>query len=191
METLLENKTSSLQFGMFENQDLIEQCYMETSTLLEEKPPLVIFGKPAHQPRNVGFFSDTSIGYKYSTTMMHSKPLTDGLKEMLKTVNELFPDANFNGILINTYQDGNDNIGKHSDNEKDLSPVGVVAISYGAVRKFRIRDKNGKIVLDVPTISGSIMWMQGDFQKHFTHEIPVEKKIKTSRTSFTFRSHNI
>lgn len=188
MEKVIETKTSSLRLGMFENQDLLEQCVLETATLLEERPPLVIFGKPACQPRNVGFFSDASIGYKYSTTMMPSKPLTDGLKEMLAIVNCLFS-ADFNGILINTYQDGNDNIGKHSDNEKDLSCVGVVAISYGAVRKFRIRDRGGKIIMDIPTTSGSIMWMEGDFQKEFTHEIPVEKKIKTSRTSFTFRCH--
>jgi len=177
--------------GMFYDQDLIQQCVGETESLLEEKPPLVIFGKPAKQPRNVGFFSDFSIGYKYSTTLMPSKPLTDGLKEMLEGVNRMYPDANFNGILINTYLDGTDNIGRHSDNEKDLSPVGVVAISYGAVRKFRIRDKSGKIVMDIPTTSGSIMWMQGDFQKEFTHEIPVEKKVRESRTSFTFRSHNV
>lgn len=191
MEKLIETKTSSLQIGMFENQELVEQCVIETKNLLEERPQLVMFGKPACQPRNVGFFSDTSIGYKYSTTMMASKPLTTGLKKMLDLVNSMFPKANFNGILINTYQDGNDNIGKHSDNQKELSSVGVVAISHGAVRKFRIRDKDGKIIKDIPTTSGSIMWMEGDFQKEFTHEIPVEKKVKTSRTSFTFRSHNI
>lgn len=177
--------------GPFCDQPLIERCVIETADLLQVKPPLIIFGKPARQPRNVGFFSDSSIGYKYSTTLMPSIPLTDGLKELLDIVNSLFPDANFNGILINTYQDGTDNIGKHSDNEKDLSPIGVLAISYGAVRKFRIRDKAGKIVMDIPTINGSILHMAGDFQKEFTHEIPVEKKIKTPRTSFTFRSHNI
>lgn len=109
------------------------------------------------------------MGYKYSTTLMRSIPLTDGLKEMLDIVNEMF-EAEFTGILVNTYLDGNDNIGRHSDNEKDLSPVGVVAISYGAVRKFRIRDKAGKIVKDIPTTSGSILWMKGDFQKEFTRD---------------------
>lgn len=189
LKSLIKTEASSLQLGMFSNPRLIEQCVEETARLLEEKPMLKLFGKDVRQPRNVGFFSDTSAGYKYSTTMMASKPLTDGLKEMLRIVNEMFPMGNFNGILINTYQDGLDNIGRHSDNEKQLSPVGVVAISHGAVRKFRIRDKEGKITLDVPTTSGSIMWMQGNFQKEFTHEIPVEKKVKTSRTSFTFRSH--
>jgi len=188
LKSIIKTRTSSLQLGMFSNQRLVQQCVEETERLLEVKPALKLFGKDARQPRNVGFFSDTSIGYKYSTTMMASKPLTDGLKEMLRIVNEMFPLGNFNGVLVNTYQNGLDNIGKHRDNEKLLSPVGVVAISYGAVRKFRVRDDAG-IVMDVPTISGSIMWMQGDFQKEFTHEIPVEKKVKTSRTSFTFRSH--
>ena len=183
MERLIETDRSYLSMGHFSDQPLIEQCVVETAALLQVKPPLVIFGKPARQPRNVGFFSDTSIGYKYSTTLMPSIPLTDGLKELLDTVNTIFPDANFNGILINTYQDGTDNIGKHSDNEKDLSSIGVLAISYGAVRKFRIRDKTGKIVMDIPTLSGSILHMAGDFQKEFTHEIPVEKKIKTEKSS--------
>jgi len=31
--------------------------------------------------------------------------------------------------------------------------------------------------------------MGGDFQKEFLHEIPVQKKIKEPRFSFTFRKH--
>ena len=31
--------------------------------------------------------------------------------------------------------------------------------------------------------------MVGDFQKEFTHEIPVEKKVTMERYSFTFRKH--
>ena len=62
--------------------------------------------------------------------------------------------------------------------------------SYGVTRKFRIRDKmNSKIVLDVPTSSNNLLIMGGDFQKEFTHEIPLEKKVKGSRISFTFRRH--
>ena len=33
--------------------------------------------------------------------------------------------------------------------------------------------------------------MGGDFQKEFTHEIPIEKKIKLPRYSFTLRKHLI
>ena len=97
----------------------------------------------------------------------------------------------YNGILINKYLDGNDCIGKHSDDERGLdAKIGVIAISYGAVRKFRIRNKiTGKIEIDVPTGASKIIQMAGNFQKEFTHEIPIEKKVKEVRYSFTFRKH--
>ena len=86
---------------------------------------------------------------------------------------------------------GDDSIGAHSDDEKNLGNKGVVAISYGAVRKFRIRDRTTrKIVIDIPTISNEIIHMGGDFQKEFTHQIPVEKRVKDIRYSFTFRKHD-
>jgi alkylated DNA repair dioxygenase AlkB len=112
------------------------------------------------------------------------------LRELLIYINDKF-DYNYNGILINKYDGGEDNIGKHSDDENGLdSRVGVIAISYGAVKKFRIRNKmTGKIEIDVPTDPNKIIQMAGDFQKEFTHEIPVEKKVKGVRYSFTFRRH--
>ena len=36
-----------------------------------------------------------------------------------------------------------------------------------------------------------LIHMGGDFQKEFTHEIPIESKIKEERYSFTFRKHKI
>lgn len=102
-------------------------------------------------------------------------------------------DYNYNGILINKYSDGEDYIGKHSDHERGLdSRVGVIALSYGAIRKFRIRNKlTGDIEIDVPTESTKIIQMAGNFQKEFTHEIPLEKKVKDCRYSLTFRRHLI
>jgi alkylated DNA repair dioxygenase AlkB len=98
----------------------------------------------------------------------------------------------FNGILVNKYIDGNDYIGAHSDEENGLDSIGVVAISYGSERIFRIRDKSNKtIVCDEPTTHCSILHMGGNFQKLYTHEIPIQKKIKGSRISFSFRKHII
>lgn len=94
--------------------------------------------------------------------------------------------------MVNKYDDGNNYIGDHCDDEKTLDKGGVISISYGAVRKFRIRDKvTKKIIIDIPTKSNSIIHMGGDFQKEFTHGIPVEKKVKEVRYSLTFRKHTI
>lgn len=162
----------------------------EIDELLDSHPTIMIFGRVAHQNRSVSFFSDESIGYRYSGQLAASKPLTLSLKTLLHEINEYF-DAHFNGILINKYENGEESIGKHSDDEKALDPTaGVISLSVGAIRKFRIRDKiTGKIVADVPTLPSTIIQMWGDFQKEFTHEIPVEKKINDVRYSFTFRHH--
>ena len=115
--------------------------------------------------------------------------MTPALIELLELVNSIF-NTEYNGILVNKYKTGEDYISAHSDDETNLDKCGVVAISYGATRKFRIREKNTKKkVGDYPMVSYSMLQMGGDFQKEFTHEIPIEKKVKESRISFTFRKH--
>ena len=191
IETKIETEKSFLKTYSFSNRELIKQCILETKDTLEVNPRIMIFGKPAIMHREVGFFSDESIGYYYSRQLSRSKPLTPSLKILLAMVNEYFK-SEFNGILINAYKDGCDSIGDHSDDETNLDPAGVVAISYGAIRKFRIREKTTKkIVMDIPTLPNEIIHMGGDFQKEFLHGIPVQKKIKEKRYSLTFRKHTI
>ncbi len=44
-------------------------------------------------------------------------------------------------------------------------------------------------MFDFPTDNYQVIAMKGDFQKEFTHEVPVEKKVTNERYSFTFRKH--
>lgn len=165
--------------------DIIE----EIDPLLIVNPKIVVYGKPATQHRSIGFFSDFSVGYRYSGQMAKSQSLTPNLKTLLDYVNGMLS-ADYNAILVNRYADGTDYIGPHSDDETCLDPVGVACISYGAGRKFRIRDKTTKkILLDYITNNNELLLMSGNFQKNFTHEIPVEKKIHEPRYSLTFRKH--
>lgn len=195
METPIRTENSFLKIykkEVVKNMELdIENCVKEVRKKLLKNPPIVVYGKPAKQHRSIGFFSDTSIGYYYSGQLAKSQPLTPKLKNMLNVINNKFT-SNFNGILVNYYENGEDYIGKHSDDEKGLDKIGVVSISYGAIRKFRIRDKiTNKKVMDIMTNNEEIIHMGGDFQKEFTHEIPIEKKIKEGRYSFTLRNHLI
>jgi alkylated DNA repair dioxygenase AlkB len=172
-----------------EIEELLKNCVDEVKDKLEVKPEIKIFGKIKHQKRDVGFFSNDSIGYQYSGKLAKSKPLTPCLLKLLEKVNKIYG-AEFNGILLNYYEDGNNTIGAHSDEERNLDKVGVVSISFGATRTFRIRNKKTKeIVKDIPMIQGELLHMGGDFQKEFTHEIPTEKSVKKGRYSFTFRKH--
>ncbi len=187
---LIQTKKSHLTVQKFTDTDLVKDCITDIANRLLKNPQIVVYGKICHQHRSIGFFSNDSIGYHYSNQLAKSQPLTDNLQELLDQVNELYQ-ADFNGILINKYENGCDYISAHSDDEKDLSNIGVISLSYGATRKFRIRDKmTKKIVKDIPLIEYEIVQMGGDFQKEFTHEIPMEKKITAPRYSFTFRKHN-
>ena len=193
MERVFQNidNTAFLDKGSFINKELLEKCIIDIEPQLELKPEIIIFGKKCKQQRNIGFFSDKSKGYKYSNKMMESKPLTKAIRELLDIVNSEFG-TQFNGILVNKYMDGNDYISAHSDDEIGLDLIGVISISYGAERIFRIRKKDTKqIIYDTLTTHCSILHMGGNFQKLYTHEIPIQKKIKKPRISFTFRKHNV
>lgn len=160
---------------------------------LEHRPPIVVFGRPCNQNRDVGFFSDISSGYRYSGAFMASIPLKNYpfLAAILPQVNAGLG-TDFNGILVNRYNNGEDNLGAHSDDEKalDSQRKSVASISYGATRNFRIRNKQTKQkVMDIPVTSGMLLVMDGEFQSEFTHEIVGEKRVKDPRISLTFRRH--
>ena len=185
--TLVRTASSYLNIHEYE---FNEECIGDVKDKLMEKPEIIVYGKVCHQHRSVGFFSDESIGYKYSGKIMKSSPLTDNLRYLLRDMNETF-ETHFNGILVNRYEGGSDYISAHSDDEKGIRVNDVVSISWGTVRTFRIRHKSDrKIVANIPTESGKIIHMGGEFQREFTHEIPIEKKKHGIRYSFTFRHHS-
>lgn len=134
----IQTNHSYLKTLAFDNKELLSECVRDVTNLL----PIKVYGKECRQRRCIGFFSDESIGYKYSSP----KPLTKSLKLLLSDINHLF-NTNYNGILVNKYKSGEDYISKHSDDEKNLDDSGVISISYGATRKFRIRDKKTNVIV--------------------------------------------
>lgn len=158
-----------------------------------EEPPIMIMGRECRQRRDVSFYSDESKGYAYSGQFMPALPLAKApiLQDLLPKINASLG-TKFNAILVNRYRNGEKYLSAHSDDERALDTRNnmVVGIAYGGVRNFRIRDKKTKaIVLDHDHQPCELLIMQGDFQKEFTHEIPVQKKVTTERISLTFRHH--
>lgn len=191
MTKLLETNKSFLVSHNYTNQLLLKKCVDDVTELLLEYPKIIIYGKECTQHRSVGFFADPKVtkGYCYSRKLLKSVELTDNLQQLLNEINSIL-DTDFNGILVNKYKDGNDYISSHSDDESGISDKGVVSISYGAIRKFRIRNKNtNKIVKDINLNPYQIIHMGGNFQKEFKHEVPIQKLVKEPRYSFTFRKH--
>lgn len=193
VSVLLQTESSSLsQVPLHEElHALADQCIKDARPLMVERPPLgkKLFGKECFQPRNVAYLSNGSESYTYSGTTMSREPLPDSFEYLLGHVNGTF-DAEYNGILVNQYVNGWDSIGCHRDNEDGLDEcAGVVALTIGAERNFRIRDNDKNIVCDVPTLSYHFLQMSGKFQEEFTHEIPKQTRVTEERWSITFRRH--
>ena len=101
-------------------------------------------------------------------------------------MNEQF-ETDFNGVLVNEYDNGNQFIEKHRDS-KNHTKVGVLIISYGATRTFRVFDSQNKIT-EIPLMHGQVLHMSGDFQKEFEHDLKKEPEVKNKRYSLSFHKY--
>jgi alkylated DNA repair dioxygenase AlkB len=190
--------TQSKQSSLFVIDRYVDRSivdHIKTLTLVQ-RPEMQLYGRTVRENRNVGFFSDESKGYFYSRKWAVSKPLTEPLRLLMKRLNDDL-NTDFNGILINHYEDGRNNIGAHRDSQEGLARNGMVAaITLGQSRILRIRElplgsTTVQRKFDVETKDGQLLVMDGLFQKECTHEIPIQKTIVAPRWSLTFRSHRV
>ena len=147
-----------------------------------------IFGKTHQIPRLQSWYAEDGIEYTYSGKKLQrhnwNKTLTD-IKEKIENVTSF----KFNSVLANLYRNGNDSMGLHSDDEKELgiNPV-IASLSLGESRDIHFKHKNIKLSLDIPQTSGQLIVMYGQTQKYWKHEIKKTKKIKKPRINLTFRN---
>lgn len=147
-----------------------------------------IFGKNVPQPRLTALYAESPISYTYSGLTLHPHPFPTELKALQEKL-ELVTNAKFTHCLANLYRDGQDSMGLHADDEKELGKKPVIAsLSFGETRKFRLKhkyDKNLKFDLDL--VSGSLLLMQGATQHFWKHELPKTARSIGPRINLTFR----
>ena len=94
------------------------------------------------------------------------------------------------------YKDGQDHIGEHRDDERELAPGSPIAsVSFGACRDFffRHKDSRGKhpsrrlAVVRLQLAHGSLLMMNHPTNTHWYHSLPVRKKVLAPRVNLTFR----
>lgn len=168
----------------------------------KERLKFTLYGKECVMQRRQAYFGKGI--YRFSGVDQHAIPFPPEMMALLTHVNSVLG-SNFNGILVNIYNNGEDYISAHSD-DKGVDPEhGVVTVSFGAMRKLVIKTKATKKrkhsddediepkpavkVCEVDMTSGDLLHMTGNFQDEYTHEIPKQKKVKDMRISFTFRKH--
>jgi len=95
----------------------------------------------------------------------------------------------YNSCLLNLYHNGEEGMGWHTDNEKELKKEGAIAsVSFGAVRKFAFKHKKTQEKVELTLDNGSLLVMKGTTQSHWLHRLPPSKKITTPRINLTFRT---
>jgi len=153
-----------------------------------EQDVIRLFGKTFITQRRVAWFGDEPYEYKYSKIGRVAKPWTNSLR-YIKEVVESNCDETFNSCLLNLYRDGNEGMGWHADNEKELKLNGTIAsVSLGAERKFSFKHKVSQEVVDINLENGSALLMKGEIQQFWKHCLPKSKKISKPRVNLTFRN---
>lgn len=155
-----------------------------------EQDEVVMFGKRIKTKRMMAWYGDEGVHYKYSGINRFSLPWFDELLLVKKKV-ELITGSKYNSCLLNRYQNGEEAMGYHADNESDLVRNGSIAsLSLGATRKFVFKHNTTKEKIEIILHSGQLIEMKGEIQQYWKHALPKTKKVTEPRINLTFRQIN-
>ncbi len=153
-----------------------------------QEKEITLFGKKIMQPRLVAFYGNEGVAYKYSGQIMQAE-LWSSLLVSIKNKVEKVTKASFNSCLLNYYRDGNDSMGWHQDNEKELGNNPTIAsVSFGATRVFKLKHISRDVKMDILLSDKSLLLMSGATQHYYKHAIPKTKKAVKPRINLTFRT---
>ncbi|RDB43172.1 alpha-ketoglutarate-dependent dioxygenase AlkB [Halomonas sp. DQ26W] len=170
------------------------------STILErldgeldwQQPRLRLYGREHPIPRRQVWMGDSEAHYRYSghdfqPALWH----TDVAKIRDATIARLAAagiTATFNSALLNRYENGEERMGWHSDNETELGPDPLIAaVSLGAERPLRMRWRKGsREAFNVWLPHDSLLLMGHGVQRQLHHAL-LPRQIPGLRISLTFR----
>ena len=147
----------------------------------------IVAGRQFTLPRLQTWHADPGVKYSYSNNLLETRSWTSLLSDIRAKI-ELCLDFSFNSVLVNWYRNGEDYVGWHADNERELGEQPfIVSLTFGAERVFEFRHKksleSGRVILRC----GTLLIMRPDFQHHWLHSVPIEKNLMEGRINLTFR----
>ena len=181
------------------SQEQIQALY----TRVVKKPPrkISMFGKEYTFPRSMAMFGNS---YPFSGQVIEAEDERDDVVDQcIEIANKLFG-TGFDSALVNVYNNGDQYISQHSDDELNHthgSPI--CTFSFGVIRHMHICgkiptnikiDKNNKrrrtfARWKFPLEHGSCAIMEGtEFQQKYTHGIPKKRGENQWRMSITVRN---
>jgi len=151
------------------------------------RPSIKIYGRTTQLPRSVAWIADDQLSYGYAGVSTEPMPWPAFLMPTRLGI-ETRTGYPFNSVLVNRYQDGNDTVGWHSDDEPELGATPTIAsLSLGATRRFLMRDVVARTRYEWNLGHGDLLIMSGRCQLEFEHSVPRAKRVAEPRINLTFR----
>ena len=169
-----------------------DECASLLAALLEQTPwrqeRIEVWGKVHDQPRLTSWHGDPGTDYTYSGVTLATCPWTPLLSRLRSDI-EQATGHRYNSVLLNLYRNEHDGVGWHSDNERELGRMPVIAsLSLGETRSFRLRHREQKHApVNIALTDGSLLLMAGATQRNWQHAIPKERRERGPRINLTFR----
>ncbi|NVK24559.1 MAG: alpha-ketoglutarate-dependent dioxygenase AlkB [Gammaproteobacteria bacterium] len=167
---------------------LATEAYLRlVEEVIWRQPEVTVFGKTHLIPRLQSWMADQNVEYGYSDHQLVADqwhPEVIALKRLVETTTGFA----FNSVLLNYYRDGDDKMGWHADDERELgSNPAVATLSLGAERDFQIRHNTSNQTHSIALGHGSLLLMKPGMQASYKHQLPTRKKVNAGRISLTFR----
>ena len=178
----------ALYYEKIVNDDEVKQLYESLLNNIHwENERVIMFGKEIVTKRKVAFFSDPSISYRYASKTKIGLPWTNTLITIKNRIESITKET-YNACLLNLYHNGEESMGWHSDNEKEIiTNSSIASLSLGANRKFSFKHKVSKETMSIELTNGSLLEMKGSVQAHWWHALLKSKKVTAARINLTFR----
>ena len=166
--------------------------YALLTTLPWQSDIVTLFGKTHVTTRQIVWMGDSDASYQYSGHTRQAITWTDSVFHVKHHIEQqllkIGIHANFNSCLLNYYPSGDEGMGYHADDEKELGDQPIIAsLSLGATRKFVFKHKKTQDKVELYLESGQLIVMHGDTQTYWKHTITKTKTVDTGRISLTFR----
>lgn len=164
--------------------DLFAHCLNE----LPWREELVrMFGRTFVAPRLSCAIADEGCTYRYRGSQTESVRFTRQLDTLRANLKDQL-DVPFNYVLATQYRNGDDYVGWHADDERDLVPGQTIAnVSLGEAREFRIKNRDGTFDERVITDHGSLLLMYGHILRTTKHSLLRTRRLIGPRVVLSFR----
>ncbi len=152
-----------------------------------QQEQLYLYGKWFNVPRLMCWYGDVDAYYRYSGVNHTPHPWIEILSEIKLDIED-YCACYFNSVMANLYRDGQDSMGCHADDERELGEnPRIASLSFGEKRVLRFRHQKHKTKLDIELGAGDLLIMAGELQHFWHHELPKTRKPKQPRINLTFR----